>query len=116
MSDTRDVPARVLGSLLAQAKVLADYKFLAEHCGITREDLEAANDQANSERYATMSGAVWSVDRDTASDDGESDKIDARAEMNALKELFGSAHAATARVRFLDSLRSDLSECNSAIA
>lgn len=118
-SDRRGIPARVLGSLLAQARVAADYKFLAERCGVSREELDAVmDDQANSGRHAimfatdlapaTISGAQWIAPRTNAAD--------VACEMRALKDMFGSARAATARVRFLDSLRSDLSECNEAIA
>ncbi len=101
ISDRRGVPARVSWSLLAQARVIADYQFLAEHCGATREEIDAATDD---DQATTISGAAWAAHRTTCETADDA------------KELFGTALGANARVRFLDSLRSDLSECNSAIA
>lgn len=111
ISDRRGVPARVSWSLLAQARVIADYQFLAEHCGAAREEIDAVTDDDQS---TTISGAAWAAHRTTCetADDANS----SQTELLALKELFGAALGANARVRFLDSLRSDLSECNSAIA
>lgn len=101
ISDRRGVPARVSWSLLAQARVIADYQFLAEHCGATREEIDAVTDD---DQATTISGAAWAAHRTTCETADDA------------KELFGTALGANARVRFLDSLRSDLSECNSAIA
>lgn len=106
-----EIPARVLAALLQQARAAEDWQVLAQNCGVSKQEVEEAMTDQNDKQARTKFSGAAAQQPANSKWLNKSAETRAAGEAGILKDMFAARGS-----WFMNSLKSDLFECNEAAA